>query len=52
MNANQESDPAKLSFRFDERKTFNNKQKLKEFTTRKSALQNILGKIFHEEEMK
>ena len=44
--------PAKLSFRFDDEiKTFHNKQKLRDFATRKPALQNILGKIFHEEEM-
>ena len=28
------------------------KQKLKEFTKRKPTVQNILSKIFHEEEMK
>uniref|UniRef100_A0A8D2DI61 L1 transposable element RRM domain-containing protein n=1 Tax=Sciurus vulgaris TaxID=55149 RepID=A0A8D2DI61_SCIVU len=45
--------PAKLTFRFeDEIKSFHDKQKLKEFTNRKPALQNILHKIFHEEEVK
>ena len=45
--------PAKLTFRFDDKiKSFQDKQKLKEFTKRKPALQNILSKIFHEEEMK
>ena len=45
--------PAKLTFRFeDEIKSFHDKQKLKEFTNRKPALQNVLNKIFHEEEMK
>uniref|UniRef100_A0A8D2DK81 L1 transposable element RRM domain-containing protein n=1 Tax=Sciurus vulgaris TaxID=55149 RepID=A0A8D2DK81_SCIVU len=45
--------PAKLTFKFDDEiKSFHDKQKLKEFTKRKPALQNILNKIFHEEEMK
>ena len=45
--------PAKLTFRFDnEIKSFHDKQKLKEFTNRKPALQNILSKIFHEEDVK
>ena len=45
--------PAKLTFRFDDKiRSFHDKQKLKEFTKRKPALQNILSKIFHEEEMK
>ena len=45
--------PAKLTFRFDDEiRSFHDKQKLKEFTKRKPALQNILNKIFHEEEMK
>ena len=45
--------PEKLTFRFeDEIKSFHDKQKFKEFTNRKPALQNILNKIFHEEEMK
>ena len=45
--------PAKLTFRFDDEiKSFHDKEKLKEFTKRKPALQNILSKIFHEEEMK
>ena len=45
--------PAKLTFKFDnEIKSFHDKQKLKEFTKRKPALQNTLSKIFHEEEMK
>ena len=45
--------PAKLTFRFeDEIKSFHDKQKLKEFTNRKPALQNFLNKIFQEEEMK
>uniref|UniRef100_A0A8D2JMZ3 Endonuclease/exonuclease/phosphatase domain-containing protein n=1 Tax=Sciurus vulgaris TaxID=55149 RepID=A0A8D2JMZ3_SCIVU len=44
---------AKLTFKFDDEiKSFHDKQKLKEFTKRKPALQNILNKIFHEEEMK
>ena len=44
--------PVKLRFRFDDEiKTFHDKQKLKEFTTRKPALQNIFSKIFHEEGM-
>ena len=45
--------PAKLIFRFDDEiKSFHEKTKLKEFTNRKPTLQNILSKIFHEEEMK
>ena len=45
--------PAKLTFRFDDEiKSFHEKEKLKELTKRKPALQNILSKIFHEEEMK
>ena len=45
--------PSKLTFRFeDEIKSFHDKQNLKEFTKRKPALQNILSKIFHEEDMK
>uniref|UniRef100_A0A8D2DIM8 L1 transposable element RRM domain-containing protein n=1 Tax=Sciurus vulgaris TaxID=55149 RepID=A0A8D2DIM8_SCIVU len=45
--------PAKLTFKFDDEiKSFHDKQKLKEFTKRKPALQNILNNIFHEEEMK
>uniref|UniRef100_A0A8C6EP35 L1 transposable element RRM domain-containing protein n=1 Tax=Marmota marmota marmota TaxID=9994 RepID=A0A8C6EP35_MARMA len=45
--------PAKLSFRYDnEIKIFHDKQKLKEFAARKPALQSILSKTLHEEEMK
>ena len=43
----------KLTIRFGNKiKFFHDKQNLKEFTKRKLALQNILSKIFHEEEMK
>ena len=53
MNANQEI-PSKTHHLHivDETKFFHDKQKLKKFTNRKPALQNILSKIFHEEEMK
>ena len=45
--------PSKTYLQFDDEiKSFHDKQKLKEFTKRKPALQNILSKIFHEEEMK
>ena len=45
--------PAKLTLRFeDEIKSFHDKQKLKEFTNKILVLQNVLNKIFHEEEMK
>jgi len=39
--------PARLSFRFDgEIKSFPDKQKLREFTTTKPALQQILKELF------
>ena len=45
--------PVKLTFRFDDKiKSFHDKQKLKEITKRKPVLQNILSKIFPEEEVK
>ena len=38
--------PARISFRFDgEIKTFTDKQKLREFSTTKSALQQMLKKL-------
>ena len=41
------------TFRFEDKiKSFHDKQKLKVFTNRKPAIQNILRKIFHEEKMK
>ena len=51
MVANQESYTKTFGFE-DEIKSFHDKQKLKKFINRKPALQNILRKIFHEEEMK
>ena len=52
-SSQEDCSPEKLSFRIDDDiKTFLDKQKLKEFTSRKPTLQIILNKLFHEEEMK
>ena len=39
--------PAKLSFRFDEIKSFPDKQKLREFSTTKPALQQMLKELLY-----
>ena len=44
--------PSKTKLHIEDKiKSFHDKQKLKEFTNRKPALQNILSKIFQEEEV-